>query len=184
MCIRDRRKGAFYGHAIWLDDGDRQRMAESGAAVAHCPTSNLFLGSGLYNFHQNDAYRLALTLATDVGGGSSFSMLRTMGTAHKVARMGGYHLTALRMFYLATRGAAEALGWEDRIGSFVPGGSRLHRAGPGSHTAARPPQRALGDAGRAAVLAGAVGRGSRRGCHLHPGRAGQIRDWRQRLMHL
>ena len=48
-------------------------------------------------------------------------MLRTMGTAHKVARMGGYHLTALRMFYLATRGAAEALGWEDRIGSFVPG---------------------------------------------------------------
>jgi len=44
-----------------------------------------------------------------------------MGTAHKVARMGGYHLTALRMFYLATRGAAEALGWEDRIGSFVPG---------------------------------------------------------------
>ena len=115
------RKGAFYGHAIWLDDSDRQRMAESGAAVAHCPTSNLFLGSGLYNFHKNDAYRLALTLATDVGGGSSFSMLRTMGTAHKVARMGGYHLTALRMFYLATRGAAEALGWEDRIGSFVPG---------------------------------------------------------------
>ncbi len=115
------RRGALYGHAIWLDDADRRRLAESGAAVAHCPTSNLFLGSGLYDFHANDAHRLPLTLATDVGGGSSFSMLRTMGTAHEVARMGGYHLTALRMFYLATRGAAEALGWEDRIGSFVPG---------------------------------------------------------------
>ncbi|MDO3559236.1 guanine deaminase [Ralstonia pseudosolanacearum] len=115
------RRGALYGHAIWLDDGDRRRMAESGAAVAHCPTSNLFLGSGLYNFHASDAHRLALTLATDVGGGSSFSMLRTMGAAHEVARMGGYHLSALRLFYLATRGAAEALGWQDRIGSFVPG---------------------------------------------------------------
>jgi guanine deaminase len=89
--------------------------------VAHCPTSNLFLGSGFYDFHRSDANRLHLTLATDVGGGTSFSMLRTMNAAHKVARMGGYHLTALRMFFLATRGAAEALGWAGRIGSFTPG---------------------------------------------------------------
>jgi guanine deaminase len=115
------RPGAFYGHAIYLDQDDRRRLADSGAAVAHCPTSNLFLGSGFYDFHQSDANRLNLTLATDVGGGTSFSMLRTMNAAHKVARMGGYHLTALRMFYLATRGAAEALGWADRIGSFEPG---------------------------------------------------------------
>jgi guanine deaminase len=115
------RPGAVYGHAIYLDDGDRRRLADSGAAVAHCPTSNLFLGSGFYDFHQSDAHRLHVTLATDVGGGTSFSMFRTMNAAHKVARMGGYHLTALRMFFLATRGAADALGWSDRIGSFTAG---------------------------------------------------------------
>ncbi|MEK7694997.1 MAG: guanine deaminase [Pseudomonadota bacterium] len=115
------RPGAFYGHAIYLDQDDRRRLADSGAAVAHCPTSNLFLGSGFYDFHQSDANRLNVTLATDVGGGTSFSMFRPMNAAHKVARMGGYHLTALRMFYLATRAAAEALGWQDRIGSFEVG---------------------------------------------------------------
>lgn len=115
------RPGAFYGHAIYLDQDDRRRLADSGAAVAHCPTSNLFLGSGFYDFHQSDANRLNVTLATDVGGGTSFSMFRTMNAAHKVARMGGYYLTALRMFYLATRAAADALGWADRIGSFAPG---------------------------------------------------------------
>jgi len=115
------RPGALYGHAIYLDQDDRRRLADSGAAVAHCPTSNLFLGSGFYDFHQSDANRLNVTLATDVGGGTSFSMLRTMNAAHKVARMGGYHLTALRMFYLATRAAADALGWSDRVGSFAAG---------------------------------------------------------------
>ncbi len=115
------RPGALYGHAIYLDQDDRKRLADSGAAVAHCPTSNLFLGSGFYDFHQSDAHRLNVTLATDVGGGTSFSMLRTMNAAHKVARMGGYHLSALRMFYLATRAAADALGWSERVGSFTPG---------------------------------------------------------------
>ncbi|SCU73321.1 Guanine deaminase [Cupriavidus necator] len=115
------RPGAMYGHAIYLDQDDRRRLADSGAAVAHCPTSNLFLGSGFYDFHQSDANRLNVTLATDVGGGTSFSMFRTMNAAHKVARMGGYYLTALRMFYLATRAAAEALGWTDRVGSFSVG---------------------------------------------------------------
>ncbi|NUA29792.1 guanine deaminase [Cupriavidus basilensis] len=115
------RPGALYGHAIYLDPDDRKRLADSGAAVAHCPTSNLFLGSGFYDFHQSDAHRLNVTLATDVGGGTSFSMLRTMNAAHKVARMGGYHLSALRMFYLATRAAADALGWSERVGSFTPG---------------------------------------------------------------
>ncbi|AEI76313.1 guanine deaminase GuaD [Cupriavidus necator N-1] len=115
------RPGAMYGHAIYLDQDDRRRLADSGAAVAHCPTSNLFLGSGFYDFHQSDANRLNVTLATDVGGGTSFSMFRTMNAAHKVARMGGYYLTALRMFYLATRAAAEALGWTDRVGSFGVG---------------------------------------------------------------
>lgn len=115
------RPRAMFGHSIHLDHADRERLAASGAAVAHCPTSNLFLGSGLYDFHANDAHRLQLTLATDVGAGTGFSMLGVMNEAYKVARLGNYHLSAARMFYLATRGAAQALGWADRIGSFTPG---------------------------------------------------------------
>jgi guanine deaminase len=115
------RERAMYGHCIYLDDADRARMAETGAAAALCPTSNLFLGSGLFDFAAADAARMRLSLATDVGGGTSFSMLRTMNEIYKVARMGGTYLPALRMFYLATLGGARSLDLEDTIGSFRPG---------------------------------------------------------------
>jgi guanine deaminase len=115
------RPRAMYGHAIYLDELDRARLAESGAAVAHCPTSNLFLGSGLYDFSASDRHGIKLTLASDVGGGNTFSMLAVMNEAHKVAQLGGNHLSATRMFYMATRGAAEALHWAEHIGSFTPG---------------------------------------------------------------
>jgi guanine deaminase len=96
-------------------------MAETGAAAALCPTSNLFLGSGLFDFAAADAARMPLSMATDVGGGSSFSMLKTMNELYKVARMGGTYLPALRMFYLATLGGARSMGLEGVIGSFAPG---------------------------------------------------------------
>jgi guanine deaminase len=115
------RERAMYGHCIYLDDADRARMADTGAAAALCPTSNLFLGSGLFDFPAADAARMRLSLATDVGGGTSFSMLRTMNEIYKVARMGGTYLPALRMFYLATLGGARSLCLEDTIGSFAPG---------------------------------------------------------------
>jgi guanine deaminase len=108
----------MFGHCIWFDDVDRARMADTGSAVAVCPTSNLFLGSGLFDFERADAAGMALSLATDVGGGTSFSMLQTMNEAHKVARMTGCYLPALRMFYLATLGAARAMRLEGTIGSF------------------------------------------------------------------
>ncbi|WP_233863953.1 guanine deaminase [Paraburkholderia adhaesiva] len=114
------RRRAVYGHCIWLDDEDRHRMAQTGAVAAHCPTSNLFLGSGLFDFEKADAAAMRVTLATDVGGGTSFSMLQTMNEAHKVARMGGHHLTATRMFWLATAGAAEALDLGETIGTLAP----------------------------------------------------------------
>jgi len=114
------RRRAVYGHCIWLDDEDRRRMAQTGAVAAHCPTSNLFLGSGLFDFDKAGAASMPVTLATDVGGGTSFSMLQTMNEAHKVARMGGHHLTATRMFWLATAGAAHALDLADRIGTLAP----------------------------------------------------------------
>ncbi|MGB7480102.1 MAG: guanine deaminase [Burkholderiaceae bacterium] len=115
------RPRALYGHCIWLDDADRARMAESGAAVAICATSNLFLGSGLFDFARADAAGVALSIATDVGGGTAFSMLRTMNETYKVARMGGSYLPALRMFYLATLGGARSMGLEGTIGSFTAG---------------------------------------------------------------
>ncbi len=115
------RPRAMFGHCIWLDDVDRNRMAETQSAVAICPTSNLFLGSGLFNFERADAQQVALSLASDVGGGTSFSMLQTMNEAYKVARLGGTFLPALRMFYLATLGGARSMQLEGTIGNFVVG---------------------------------------------------------------
>ncbi|WP_317203084.1 guanine deaminase [Janthinobacterium sp.] len=115
------RPRAMFGHCIWLDERDRARMAETQSAAAICPTSNLFLGSGLFDFERADAARVPLSLATDVGGGTSFSMLQTMNEAYKVARMKGSYLPAMRMFYLATLGAARSMQLEGTIGSFAVG---------------------------------------------------------------
>ncbi|MBC7454055.1 MAG: guanine deaminase [Massilia sp.] len=115
------RERAMFGHCIWLDERDFARMAESGAAAAICPTSNFFLGSGLFDFEKADAARVNLSLATDVGAGTSFSMLQTMNEAYKVARLKGSYLPAVRMFYLATLGAARSMQLEGTIGSFAPG---------------------------------------------------------------
>ncbi|MFC0169208.1 guanine deaminase [Pseudoduganella danionis] len=115
------RPRSMYGHCIWLDETDRARMADSGAAAAICPTSNLFLGSGLFDFAAADRAGMALSLASDVGGGSSFSMLQTMNEAYKVARLKGSYLPALRMFYLATLGAARSMQLEGVIGNFATG---------------------------------------------------------------
>lgn len=115
------RERAMYAHCIWLDDTDRRRMAETRSAVSLCATSNLFLGSGLFDFPRAEAAGVPLSLATDVGGGTSFSMLQTMNETYKVARMGGTYLPAARMFYLATLGGARSMQLEGTIGNFVPG---------------------------------------------------------------
>jgi guanine deaminase len=115
------RPRAMLGHCIWLDENDFARMADTGAAAAVCPTSNLFLGSGLFDFARADAARALLSLGTDVGAGTSFSMLQTMNEAYKVARMKGSYLPALRMFYLATLGAARSMQLDGAVGSFAPG---------------------------------------------------------------
>ncbi len=116
--VRDR---AVYAHCLHMDAADRLRMAQAGASASFCPTSNLFLGSGLFDLAATDAARLRFAFGTDVGGGTSFSMLRTMADAYKVAQLSGQRLSPLRAFYLATLGAARCLGLEGRIGQFVPG---------------------------------------------------------------
>ena len=113
----------IFGHGIHLDEADFRFLHETGTALAHCPTSNNFLGSG--HFSLKTAMRaerpVRVALATDLGGGTSFSMLRTMQAAYEVAQMSGYALPPSCALYLATRGAARALDLDDRIGSIEPG---------------------------------------------------------------
>ena len=115
------RERAVYAHCIHLDDEDRRRMAECGAAMAFCPTSNLFLGSGLFDLAAARSHGVRVGLATDVGGGTSFSMLRTMSEAYKVLQLAGQTLNAYDAFYLATLGSARALRVDDRLGNFLAG---------------------------------------------------------------
>jgi len=113
------RERSVFAHCLHLDAEDRARMLESGAAIAFCPTSNLFLGSGLFDLEAAQGIRVGL--ATDVGAGTSFNMLRTMSEAYKVVQLTGQKLTPYQALYLATLGAARALYVDDAIGNFVPG---------------------------------------------------------------
>ena len=115
------RPGALFAHCLHLDSGEWDRLAAGGSAAVHCPSSNLFLGSGLFDLAAARRTGTAVSLGSDVGGGTSFSMLRTMHDAHKVARMRGVPFDALDGFYLATLGGASALGMQEHIGSFQPG---------------------------------------------------------------
>ena len=115
------RERSVFAHCIHLDGEDRKRMGESGAAAAFCPTSNLFLGSGFFDIDQSDRAGIPIGLATDVGGGTSFSMLRTLADGYKVAQGLGQSLGAKRAFYLATLGGARALGLDNEIGNFRRG---------------------------------------------------------------
>jgi guanine deaminase len=115
------RERAVYGHCIHLDEDDRARMAETGAAMAFCPTSNLFLGSGLFDGDAARRHQVRVGLGTDVGGGTSFSMLRTQAEAYKVVQLAGGRWSPLSPFYHATLGGARALYLDDRIGNFAPG---------------------------------------------------------------
>jgi len=116
-------KRAVLAHGVHLSDDEICRCHESGAAIAHCPTSNLFLGSGLLQISRfKDPKRpVELGLGTDVGGGTSFSMLATMGAAYEIAQLNGHALRAVQAFYLATLGGARALALDDKIGAISPG---------------------------------------------------------------
>jgi guanine deaminase len=114
---------SIYGHGIYLTEEELQMAFDTETAIAHCPMSNLGLGSGLFNIEnaKKPSRSVRVGLATDVGGGMSFSILQTMSYAHKAGQIQGYRLDAGRAFYLATRGSAQALDLEDRIGSIAPG---------------------------------------------------------------
>jgi guanine deaminase len=120
------RAGLLYSrsvlaHGIWLDDQDRAALRDSGAQIAHSPSSNLFLGSGLFDWRAAESAGAAVSVATDVGGGTSLSMLSALADAYRVQAMAGQRLTAWKALHAATLGAATALGLADEIGSLEPG---------------------------------------------------------------
>ena len=112
---------SVFAHGIWLDDADRAALAGAGAQIAHAPSSNLFLGSGLFGWRAAEAAGVHVSLASDVGGGTSLSMLRNMADAYKIQALAGERLTAWKALHAATRGAARALGLGAEIGSLEPG---------------------------------------------------------------
>jgi guanine deaminase len=114
---------AILGHGVWLTETELRRCHETGTAIAHCPVSNGFLGSGMLRIEnfKRPHRPVRVALGTDLGAGTSFSQLQTMREAYKVAQLNGYSLSPVAAYYLATRGAAQSLYLDDRIGSIAPG---------------------------------------------------------------
>lgn len=113
------RPGGLYGHAIWLEDREKHRLAEMDASLIHCPTSNTFIGSGLFDMVGLKSAGFRVGLATDTGGGSSFSMLRTMAAAYEIGQLRGRALHPAELWWLATAGSAHSLHAGDRIGNIA-----------------------------------------------------------------
>lgn len=117
------RPRSVFAHGVQLTDQEFQRLSQAKAAISFCPTSNLFLGSGLFNLGKAKSpdYPVEVGLGTDVGGGTSFSLLRTAHEAYKVVHLQQQQLSPFKALYLATLGGARALYLEDKLGNFEPG---------------------------------------------------------------
>ncbi len=113
---------SVFAHCIHLSESEKQRLTDAGATVALCPTSNSFLGSGLVPLNQLADHGIGLSMGTDIGGGTSFSMLQTMHEMYKVVQLGDDQgIDALDLFYLATLGGAKALRIDHHVGNFESG---------------------------------------------------------------
>jgi guanine deaminase len=112
---------SVFAHGVHLEPRDFALLAQRGASLAFCPTSNLFLGSGLFPLHVAEQHGVKVGLGTDIGAGTSFSLLQTLDQAYKVVKLQGETLSPLRAFYLATLGAARALSIDGYVGSLEPG---------------------------------------------------------------
>ncbi len=111
----------LYGHAIYLEQREKDRLKEVDGSLIHCPTSNTFIGSGMFDMAglMADGHRIGL--ATDTGGGSSFSMLRTMAAAYEIGQLRGTALHPAQLLWLATQGSAQAMWMDDKIGNLATG---------------------------------------------------------------
>ena len=117
------RNRSIFAHGVHLTDAEFARLSQAESAIAFCPTSNLFLGSGLFKLEKakSKEHPVKLGLGTDVGAGTSFSLLQTAGEAYKIAQLRKQKLSPFQALFLATLGGARALGLEDKIGNFKTG---------------------------------------------------------------
>ncbi len=113
------RKRSVFAHSIHLSHDEWKRMANQQAAIAHCPTSNLFIGSGLFDLRSAQKHGVPVGLGTDIGGGDSFSILRTINEAYKIQQLQSNSLSPLQALYMATLGGAVALDLDKHIGNFA-----------------------------------------------------------------
>lgn len=112
---------SVFAHGVHLEDQDFKRLTETQSSISFCPTSNLFLGSGLFNLEAANGFGTQVSVATDVGGGTSFSMLQTLSEAYKICQLRNYSLDAKQAFYMATLGNAKTLQLDDKIGNLETG---------------------------------------------------------------
>lgn len=112
---------SVFGHCIHLSDNELARLAETGGIAAFCPSSNLFLGSGLFPLLAIRDKGIPIAIGTDVGAGTSLSMISTLGDAYRVCQLQSFSLDPLEAFYMATMGNARVLHLDDRIGNFCAG---------------------------------------------------------------
>ncbi|PSJ41367.1 guanine deaminase [Zobellella endophytica] len=112
---------SVFAHAVHLEQEECERMGESDSVISFCPTSNLFLGSGLFDLPRMEEHRIRVGLGTDVGGGTSFSMLQTIAEAYKIQQLQQHKLHPIKALYLATLGGARALRLENKIGNLEVG---------------------------------------------------------------
>ncbi|MGL5386744.1 MAG: guanine deaminase [Serratia sp. (in: enterobacteria)] len=111
------RKSVF-AHCVHLEDAEWDCLHQTQSSIAFCPTSNLYLGSGLFNLPNAWRKQVRVGMGTDIGAGTTFNMLQTLNEAYKIMQLQGYRLSAFEAFYLATLGGADALGLADTIGNF------------------------------------------------------------------
>jgi guanine deaminase len=115
------RERALFGHCVHLEEREYKALAESGSTIAFCPSSNLFLGSGLFNYQKAKDYGIPLVIASDIGAGTSLSLFANQSDAYKICQLQGVSLDPFESLYRCTQGAAEAMGISHLVGNLNPG---------------------------------------------------------------
>ncbi|MCE9873266.1 guanine deaminase [Hafnia alvei] len=111
-------KNSVFAHCVHLEEPEWDCLSDTGSSIAFCPTSNLYLGSGLFNLRKAWHKQIKVGMGTDIGAGTTFNMLQTLNEAYKVMQLQGWRMSAYEAFYLATLGGAKALGLDGIIGNF------------------------------------------------------------------
>ena len=115
------KKNSIFGHCIHLKGNEIEMLKERQSSIAHCPTSNTFIGSGIFKMKEISSKKIKIGLATDTGGGTSFSMLKTISEAYKISQLNNFSIHPAQLFWLATVGSSTSLGLESKIGNIKKG---------------------------------------------------------------